>query len=125
MAHRECLGEDQEAREDELTQSLQYIQSCNDHPRYAYLKKTAVKEWEYEKYQKFLGGKPMEVIKHTFEATILSMLLSIIQPLSRDTISQGSQHLTSLECRRCSAQTHGLDPHLQLVVIPVYNSIME
>ena len=87
------LTEEQVA--DELTQALRYINFSQCTQADIYVNQATPKEDEYQKYQPFLGWKPLEVIKRTFEATIPSLQRSVLAPHFVDTTSLIFLPLTS------------------------------
>ena len=59
----------QDPTKDELTQALHDLNSSQCSQADIFVNQVTPKYSEYHKYQPFLGWKPLEVIKHTFEAT--------------------------------------------------------
>ena len=57
----------------ELDQALQNLNTVTTRGE-IFVNQTKPKEWEYKKYQAFLGWKPLEVIKRTFAATTQNLL---------------------------------------------------
>ena len=75
------LTQDQVA--DELTQALRYINFSQCTQADIYVNQATPKDDEYQKYQPFLGWKPLEVIKRTFEATNQFAAVCFSPPLCR------------------------------------------
>ena len=75
------LTEEQVA--DELTQALRYINFSQCTQADIYVNQATPKEDEYQKYQPFLGWKPLEVIKRTFDATTQFAAVCFSPPLRR------------------------------------------
>ena len=86
--NKDPVNLDQEESMEELLRALHYLKLFQCTGAKIYANQVTPKDNEYHKYQSFLGLKPVEVIKRTFEATTQFAAVCFSPPICRHYKSQ-------------------------------------